>query len=245
MEFTIHVSHQRGAELGGWVGGWGHYALHGTGTICDYESGGILERLHLSKIMPRGTTTEAYMDTSKSMDAFGFEVMLQRLVRWLDNDVGELIRTYGLNITPKFDSVVLDGDSSTDRFVLMLRAQCAASAASQVCSGVKPRPCSNHLSKNIGKRVGEIGAKLHRTCSCPVRMTEGPNPRPYKTGERLHKGCPNLSHPLVKALQVGVGAALRGAAALAAETYGDQQSGVLLDHLQASLMSRFNKRVVG
>ena len=51
--------------------------------------GGIIERLHLSKAVVRGSTTEVYTDSAKSMDAFGFEVMLKRIVRWMDCDVPE------------------------------------------------------------------------------------------------------------------------------------------------------------
>ena len=45
------------------------FALHGSGTICDFASGGIIERLHLSKAVVRGSTTEVYTDTdsAKSM----------------------------------------------------------------------------------------------------------------------------------------------------------------------------------
>ena len=91
-----------------------------------------------------------------------------------------------------------------------------ASAHSKVCAAIRPRPCANHLAKNVGKKAAELGAKLHRTCSCPVKETQ--EGAPYKTGERLHKGCPNVSHPIVKALQCGIGAALRSAATIARAT---------------------------
>mmetsp|Transcript_23828 Transcript_23828/g.72932 ORF Transcript_23828/g.72932 Transcript_23828/m.72932 type:complete len:335 (+) Transcript_23828:559-1563(+) len=196
----------------------GHHALHGTGTICDFCSGGILERLHLSKAMPKESKADEYEDTAKSMDAYGFEVMLGRLVQWLDNDVPQLVSELGLPIMPKFDSVVLDGDASTNAFVEKVNERALQSSSSAVCAGVRARPCANHLAKNVGKKIGELGSQLNRTCSCPVRRTQ--RDVPFKTGERVHRGVPNLQHPLVKVLQVGIGAALRGAAASAREGGG-------------------------
>eukprot|EP00967_Tisochrysis_lutea_P105085 scaffold159935_cov32-Tisochrysis_lutea.AAC.1 len=91
------------------------------------------------------------------------------------------------------------------------------------------------------RRPSISGAKLHRTCSCLVRMTEPPNSRPYKTGERMHKGCPNLTltHPLVKALQVGVGAALRGTAGVASDT-GQSVADAGIASVEECLLHCFN-----
>ena len=190
----------------------GHYAIHGTGTICDFVTGGVIDRQHLSKTSAVGSVIVAYKDTAKSMDAYGFELMLKRMVDWMEEEVPEIVRECGLGVLPRFDGVVLDGDSSTDRHVERVAARAEFCATSKVCGGLRVRPCVNHLAKNIGKKFAEFGAQLHRTCSCPVLHTQAGVP--YKDGRRNHVGCPNMQHPIVKVAQRCMGAAMRGAAAM-------------------------------
>ena len=145
------------------------------------------------------------------MDARGFQVMLDEIVRWMEDEVPPLLVEYARDVTACFDGVVLDGDSSTDRFVIAVhdRALVATASASRVCASLRVRPCSNHLAKNIGKKAYELGHALHKSCSCAPVLTKDLQER--KDGRRSHRGVNTASHPLVKVIQRGMSAAMRGA----------------------------------
>eukprot|EP00964_Phaeocystis_antarctica_P064071 scaffold38504_cov111-Phaeocystis_antarctica.AAC.5 len=196
----------------------GHYSNNGTGTICDWKSAAILSYRHYCRRGDSLSNVEAYAHSSKSMDANGFGEMLEEVVDWVEKDVDTLIEKHDVQLpgVPNFDGVVLDGDASTDHFVVKAREAVRAKAAeaadsSNYCKNLCVRPCTNHLAKNTGAKAFEIGHRLHRTCSCPIKKTV--DQQPFKSGQREHRGVNTDSHPLVKAWQRGVGAALRGAKA--------------------------------
>eukprot|EP00966_Prymnesium_polylepis_P018000 415598-Prymnesium_polylepis.1 len=76
-------------------------------------------------------------------------------------------------------------------------------------AGIQEFDCANHLAKNCGNDAFKIGHEWHTRCSCRKKTTQGG--AEYKTGAREHRGCNTLSHPLVKAYQIGIGSALRNA----------------------------------
>jgi hypothetical protein len=207
----------------------GHYSNNGTGTICDWKSAAILSYRHFCRRGDTLSDVEAYLHSSKSMDATGFGEMLDEVVDWVEEDVDKLVEQYDVQLPglPNFDGAVLDGDASTDHFVVKAREAVRAKAAeaadsTNYCKHLCVRPCTNHLAKNVGAKTFEIGHRLHRTCSCPIKKTvEG---ELYKSGQREHRGLNTDSHPLVKAWQRGIGAALRGARAWQKKAGYEEQS---------------------
>mmetsp|Transcript_28277 Transcript_28277/g.86454 ORF Transcript_28277/g.86454 Transcript_28277/m.86454 type:complete len:598 (-) Transcript_28277:2336-4129(-) len=193
----------------------GHHALNGTGTICELSSGGVLAAQHFCKRVAKNSTVQAYEATAKSMDARGFDSMLGEIVEWMEREVPVMCREYSVPVPPKFSGVVLDGDASTDKFVQEVERRARAASSSSVCAGLCVRPCVNHLAKNIGKKALEYGVDLHRSCSCAVRV-RADGVTPFSSGARTHRGCCNgpRGMGLQKAMQIGMGAAMRGAVAM-------------------------------
>ena len=193
----------------------GHNAMNGTGTICDWKTSGVIAYKHYCKRITKGDTMLAYELSSRSMDARGFGEMLVEIVDWMDSDaLSELIDEIGVAGPAKLLGTVLDGDSSTDRFAEELRKKKSSAAAQSVAKDMREIPCTNHLAKNGGEMAYTLGHALHLKCSCPVkRKADGVTE--YVTGQREHQGCNTEAHPLVKRYQRGIGAALRGAKALA------------------------------
>ena len=193
----------------------GHYSNNGSGTICDWRSGAVLAYRHYCRRDDTLSDVEKFEYSSKAMDALGFGEMLDEVVNWMEKDVDQLIQdeSVQLNGNPKLEGIVLDGDSSTDHFVTrakeMVRDKAVECNTSHYCGDLKVIPCSNHLAKNCGAKAFEIGHRLHKTCSCPIkRKLDGDL---YKSGQREHRGLNVDSHPLVKCWQRGISAALRGA----------------------------------
>eukprot|EP00967_Tisochrysis_lutea_P159089 scaffold328138_cov57-Tisochrysis_lutea.AAC.1 len=149
------------------------------------------------------------------MDARGFASMLDEVVGWMEDDVPKMCEQYAVPVPPQFTGVVLDGDASTDSFVKEVERKARLAASSPVCRNLRVRPCVNHLAKNIGKKALEYGIDVHRSCSCPVRL-KADKVTPYRTGARAHRGCCNGPRGLglQKAMQVAMGAAMRGAFAM-------------------------------
>ena len=183
----------------------GHFSNNGSGTICDLKSAGILAYKHYCKVTDTIMPVEKFESTSKAMDSMGFAEMLDEIVSWIEE-----LDTTDLEVEPSFLGVVLDGDSSTDRFVEKVqRKAVSVGNESNFCKDLRVVPCTNHLSKNAGNKVAEIGKRLHFTCSCPVITTKANVER--KDGRKQHRGVNVDSHPLVKTWQRALGAALRGA----------------------------------
>ena len=183
----------------------GHFSNNGSGTICDLKSAGILAYKHYCKVTDTIMPVEKFESTSKAMDSMGFAEMLDEIVSWIEE-----LDTTDLEVEPSFLGVVLDGDSSTDRFVEKVqRKAVSVGNESNFCKDLRVVPCTNHLSKNAGNKVAEIGKRLHFTCSCPVITTKANVAR--KDGRKQHRGVNVDSHPLVKTWQRALGAALRGA----------------------------------
>ena len=79
-------------------------------------------------------------------------------------EVDELILKYDLNVIPKLDNIVLDGDASTNSLIpVVTNAARLASANNEIkyCSGMKVRPCTNHLGKNCGSEAASVGKEVH------------------------------------------------------------------------------------
>ena len=187
----------------------GHYSHNGSGTICDWKSGGIVAYRHYCQRTDTLSQVQAYEHTSKSMDSKGFAVMLDEVVSWVENEVPDMLDELGMDMEPHLDGVVLDGDASTDRFVVALQAKAGEAATTKYCSEMKVIPCANHAGKNVGKQSETYGKKWHTTCSCPIKKkVDGEE---YKAGTREHRGLNTDSHPLQKSWQRSIGAALRTA----------------------------------
>ena len=158
----------------------GHYSHNGTGTICDWKSGGILAYKHFCQRADKLSNTAAYEFSSKAMDAQGFGEMLDEIIEWMEGgELDDLMLELGLDVTPSLDGVILDGDASTDsvledkkrdkRFSDAVHAR--ASLWGNYCSNMVVRSCVNHLAKNAGKKALEIGKEFHKSCVCPVQRT--------------------------------------------------------------------------
>jgi hypothetical protein len=196
----------------------GHYSNNGTGTICDWKSSGVLAYKHYCKRGDTLSTTEEYEASSKAMDAEGFGEMLDEVMKWMDEEVDDLMVKYGIEGTPKLDGIILDGDATTDavmdqkrsdrRFHDALKSR-AAKQQGGYCNEMRARPCCNHLAKNCGSHAKEKGMALHTSCSCSKKLTK--DGREYVKGTREHRGLNTESHALIKLWQRAIGAALRSA----------------------------------
>ena len=107
------------------------------------------------------------------MDSHGFELMLGEMVNWMEHEVPDLLEDLGDDTQPNLDGCVLDGDSSTDRFVLALQKKAGEAASTNYCSNMQVIKCMNHLAKNCAKNcvthpLYEVGHRLHFKCTCPV-----------------------------------------------------------------------------
>ena len=152
--------------------------------------------------------------SSKAMDAIACGEMLDELIQlWMEHDVDDLILKHDLEVVPKLDSIVLDGDASTNSLIpVVTQAALQASSSNEIkyCDNVKIRPCTNHLGKNCGSEAASVGKEVHKSCDCPDRLTQTGSVN--KLQPKLHRGCNEASHPLVKTWQRCCSAALRGAA---------------------------------
>ena len=176
----------------------GHYAMHATGTICDFRCGGILAFCHQHKQADKAHP-EIFEGTSGAMDAIGFAENHKSVCKWIE----ALNAAYDDDATwrgANYRGVILDGDGST-------QAQLDAMGPEWIPAGFIGFQCANHLAKNVGKKSYEVGHRLHLTCSCEVKKKA--NGEAYAKGARVHRGCNDASHPLVKAWQRGFGGALR------------------------------------
>ena len=194
----------------------GHYARNGTGTICDYDSGGVLSYRHFCQSTDKLSNRGGFEWTSKAMDPIACDQMLKEIVSWMDNDLDKLTEEWPdeLSCMPKLDSVVLDGDASTNAntkaLVGVVEAAAAAAGQSTYCKELRVRPCGNHLAKNCGAYAGKMGHSVHTLCkSCAIVLRADGEERADQ--RRDHRGCNGESHALVKCYQRGLSAALRGA----------------------------------
>eukprot|EP00966_Prymnesium_polylepis_P026614 614019-Prymnesium_polylepis.1 len=141
----------------------GHYSPSGTGTICDEGSGGVLAFMHTCKHTDKAhSKEEAYQGTSGSMDAYQFKGNLESVIKWIDEEVPELLEKYGVELPseddkPAVTGVVLDGDASTSYQMQALQEKAA---------GINEYDCANHLAKNCGNDAYKIGHTWHTKCSC-------------------------------------------------------------------------------
>ena len=202
----------------------GHTSDNGSGTICEWKTGGIVAYKHFCKRSDKMSDIEAFEYTSKAMDAMGFKVMMDDFINWMESSDGleKLIEDYDLDLEPKLDGFVLDGDSSTDVVVDAKKAamrpdarlaeavnERACADGAKFCADMRNRVCTNHLAKNAGKAALALGQKWHTACDCPPKLTrEGV---PYATGAKEHVGLNSESDPLIKQWQLALGAALRAA----------------------------------
>eukprot|EP00966_Prymnesium_polylepis_P324848 7380848-Prymnesium_polylepis.1 len=145
------------------------------------------------------------------MDAEGFGEMLDEVIKWIDEDVDDLMVDYGIEGTPELDGVILDLDSSTDvvmeakrsdrRFCEAVQSR-AAQRQGGYCSGMRTRPCVNHLAKNCGGHARDKGTSLHMTCSCAIKL-KADGMTPYAKGTRAHRGLNTDSHPAIPSSNSG------------------------------------------
>eukprot|EP00966_Prymnesium_polylepis_P134338 3104995-Prymnesium_polylepis.1 len=154
----------------------GHTADNGSGTICEWKTGGIVAFKHYCKRVDKMSDIGGFEYTSKAMDAMGFSEMMDEFIDWMEDDkggLGKLIEDYELELDPKLDGFVLDGDSSTDVVVdakkvamrpdarLAEAVQARAAKGSKYCGDMRNRACCNHLAKNCGKAALAVGQKWH------------------------------------------------------------------------------------
>ena len=194
----------------------GHNSDNGTGTMCDLDSGGILAVRHYCHGDDSMSNIGGYEYTSKSMDPMSCGEMLEEVITWMEEDVPKLIEEHEHrlgDIVPKLDSIVLDGDASTNALIPVVQKKMAELAKSsttgeiEYCGKLRIRPCTNHLGKNCGGEALTTGHKWHKTCECPDRMTNQ-NTINQKQPKK-HRGCNSQSHPLIKSYQRCLSAALR------------------------------------
>eukprot|EP00966_Prymnesium_polylepis_P003230 74045-Prymnesium_polylepis.1 len=86
---------------------------------------------------------EAFEYTSKAMDAMGFKVMMDDFINWMESSDGleKLIEDYDLDLEPKLDGFVLDGDSSTD--VVVDAKKAAMRPDARLAEAVNERACAD------------------------------------------------------------------------------------------------------
>jgi chaperonin GroEL (HSP60 family) len=107
--------------------------------------------------------------------------MIDEVIKWMDEDVDDLMVEYGIEGTPKLDGIILDEDATTDavvdqkrsdrRFHDALKSSRAAKQQGGYCSDMRARPCCNHMAKNCGGYAKEKGMALHTSCSCSIKLT--------------------------------------------------------------------------
>ena len=193
-----------------------------TGTICDSETGAVLEREHCCQRGDKLSGIVPYEGTPQSMDGYSFDVMLRRFVGRFEGESQLAAAAAERGIEPNFYGVVMDGDVTSETALdgetarrrsnaLGKSVDAAAARFSQTnyCRDIKKLICVNHLAKRCGKQAYLIGKSWHTCCSCAVKLNA--DLRPQAKGQRLHRGCNSISDPLVKAYQRAMGAALRGA----------------------------------
>ena len=194
----------------------GHNSDNGSGTMCDIDSGGVLAVRHYCHGDDSMSDLGGYEYTSKSMDPMSCGEMLEEVVTWMEEDVPKLIEEHEHrlgDVTPKLDSIVLDGDASTNALIPVVQKQMAELAKSSekgeiaYCGELRIRPCTNHLGKNCGGEALTIGHKVHKSCACPDRMTQQNTVNQKQP--KIHRGCNGQSHPLIKSYQRCLSAALR------------------------------------
>jgi len=122
--------------------------------------------------------------------------MLGELVSWIETDLPDLLKTLGIDDVPHFDGAVLDGDSSTDRFVEALQKKAGEAASTKFCGDMTVLPCVNHFGKNAGKAAYEFGHRLHSTCSC-ASVTKADGTEGWGGKRKKHRGLNTDSDPQV------------------------------------------------
>ena len=189
----------------------GHYSENGSGTMCDLMSGGIVASRHYSIGTDSMSNLGGFDKTSKAMDPYGCGEMLNEIVEWVENNVDIIREKYPEDCEddPKLDSVVLDGDASTNKLIPVVLAAANEKKKTKYCSQLVVRGCCNHIGKNSGNKAKEVGHRVHKSCSCPDRLTQAGTIN--KTQPKQHVGCNNETDPLIKAYQRGTSAAIRGA----------------------------------
>ena len=132
---------------------------------------------------------DGFDKTSKAMDPFGCGEMLNEIIDWVEDDVDKLREKYpeDCDADPRLDSIVLDGDASTNKLIPVVLETAASKQKSKYCSELTVRPCCNHIGKNTGNKAKEVGHRVHKTCSCPDRTTQAGTVN--KTQPKVHVGC--------------------------------------------------------
>ena len=154
----------------------GHHSKHGTATITDLDSAGVLFRQHLTKDLHAAVAghIDYHSGTSGAMDAEGYKRNLEVMKKWMAEIAPVIIKELGL---PEGDVkhlyAVLDGDATSQDML------------SQVFSDTIALLCWNHLCKNASKNFDKVAKEKNKTCSCLVKKKKDGST--YKTGQRAHR----------------------------------------------------------